>query len=357
MNPIPREKSNAVSHGVDTMFATSSRVYNVTSFGANLREGWPSSGRLGEVIATFDHTCYVTGPNGSLICIAGDQADDGPAMLRVDFGNTFDMGGIGVRVGMPASVHRSDLLLGPHIRLRMAGAVAWIPPEASQSAPPATILRCLRALTEDLTPSAPDAGLAPLVRYAEDLAHGREFPMRGQMVGLALPGVSAIVNGLCLGSEPEIERGVRTLIGLGPGLTPSGDDFLGGLIVALKSERRAARGHDSSSGADSDLGIMTSVLADSVVRSAAAGTTRISASLLTYAAKGTGSAGVHRLLELIMGAGARSRCSRAALKVAGAGHTSGWDCLAGLFLGVHISLASGDPQTSGFALARPRAQR
>ena len=341
------------------MLEPSSRVYNVTSFGAGLMDGSPPSGPLGEVIATFEHSCYVAGPDGRLICIAGDEVDDGPAMLKVAFCHPFDTGAFGVRVGMPVYVQDGDLLLGPHVRLRFAGATPWTPPAISRSAPPGTIMRCLRALVEDLTPVVPDAGLAPLVLHAEDLANGRRVRVgaQSQIVGLALPGVSAIVNGLSRRREREIDDGVRALVGFGPGLTPSGDDFLGGMIVALRSLCRAASGDDSWSEAASHMNTMTSVLADRVVCSAAAGTTRISAALLRYAAEGVGSAAVHRLIALILRADVGPHCSHAALQVAGVGHTSGWDCLAGLFVGMHVALASrdsdglGDPRPS-FAPAR-----
>ncbi|MCH7615956.1 MAG: DUF2877 domain-containing protein [Nitrospinae bacterium] len=122
---------------------------------------------------------------------------------------------------------------------------------------------------------------------------------------------------------------------------------MGGMIVALRSVYRAAGGHASSWEADSDMDISTSALAEGVVRNAAAGTTRISAALLTYAAEGVASAGVHRLVRRILEADIRSRCSRAAVQVAGVGHTSGWDCLAGLFVGMHIALATRDAEPSG----------
>ena len=324
------------------MLEPSSREYNVTSFGAGLIEYPPPSGPLGEVIATFEHSCYVAGPNCRLICIAGDQAGDGPAMLKVAFCHRFDMGAFGVRVGMPVFIQGGDLFLGAHIRLRLAGAIPWTPPAVSRSAPPGTIMRCLRTLVEDLTLVLPDTGLAPLVPHVEDLANGRQVRVgtQSQIVSLALPGVSDIVNGLSSRSKREIDNGVRALVGFGPGLTPSGDDFLGGTIIALRSLCAGTGGYSPSCYAESGMDIMTSVLADCIVRRAAAGTTRISAALLTYATEGVASAAVHRLVRVILEADTRSQCSRAALQVACVGHTSGWDCLAGLFVGIHIALAS-----------------
>ena len=334
--------TGTVSYDADTMLGTSSRVYKVTSFGAGVMEAWIPVQATGEVVATFERSCYVARPDGRLVCIAGDRADDGPAMLKVDFGHPLDMDALGVKVGLPVYVQGGDLILGGHIRLRVADAIPWTPPAVGRSAPADAITRRLRTLVEDLTPFVPDSGLAPFVPHAEDLANGRPVQVgtQSQTASLALPRVIDIVRGLSCRDESEVDGGVRGLVGLGPGLTPSGDDFLGGMMIALRALYRPAGGDTSSCEADSDMHIMTSVLAECVMRNAGAGTTRISASHLAYAAEGVGTAAMHRLLKAILGADADADCSPAALRVAGVGHTSGWDCLAGLFVGIHVALIS-----------------
>jgi hypothetical protein len=103
------------------------------------------------------------------------------------------------------------------------------------------------------------------------------------------------------------------IIGLGWGLTPSGDDFLGGAMTALHHVGR---------------GDLANALAQPVLAGAAHGTSAISAAYLRCAAAGHGFEALFDALEcVLMGEGTRLEARLDA--VAKLGHTSGWDCLAG----------------------------
>jgi hypothetical protein len=103
------------------------------------------------------------------------------------------------------------------------------------------------------------------------------------------------------------------LLGLGPGLTPSGDDFLGGAMIAL-----AALGEAERAGR----------LADLALPSAARLTGKISLAHLACAADGEGAAALHRALAVLAGPepGAMGTALTAIDRI---GHCSGWDGLAG----------------------------
>ena len=306
-------------------------------------EDTPPSGLWGNVIATFQRSCYVLGANGDLMCIADDSLVDGPVMLRVDFPKPLYVDALGVRTGMPLWVEDRDLRLGPRILLRMSDARLWTPPVVKRSAAPELILGSLTTLAAGLAPAAPGDGLAPLVGCGEDLASGRPVrsSRRSQVVRAALPGLRQLVKGLRTRDALAVDRGVERLIGLGPGLTPSGDDFLGGLMVGLTRTLESRWGESDGPHAGrrypNEQGSIKAV-ADSIRRHAANRTTAISAGLLRHAAQGIGSAPVHNLVQLVLGTASTAKSKAAALAVAGAGHTSGWDCLAGLFLGMHIGL-------------------
>lgn len=103
------------------------------------------------------------------------------------------------------------------------------------------------------------------------------------------------------------------LVGLGPGLTPSGDDFIGGAMVALRALGR---------------GVIADRLAEWALPLAAAGTSRISRAHLAEAARGEGAGALHEMIEIISwpaGGGILSRLEA----IDAVGHTSGWDALAG----------------------------
>ena len=191
----------------------------MTSFGATLTEDSPPSGPWGNVIATFQRSCYVLGANGGLMCIADDSLVDGPVMLKVDFPEARYVSALGVRIGMPLFEEDRDLRLGPRILLRMSNARPWTPPVVERSAPPEVILASLSTLAAGLDPAAPGDGLAPLVGCAEALANGRPVrsSRKGRVVRAALPGLRQLVMGLRARDASAIDRGVERLIGLGPG--------------------------------------------------------------------------------------------------------------------------------------------
>ena len=80
------------------------------------------------------------------------------------------------------------------------------------------------------------------------------------------------------GADRHDTRWARGLVGLGPGLTPSGDDFLGGIMIALHAlDRPGAAGR----------------LADPAVAAATSLGNPIAAAHLSAAAEGQGHAAIH----------------------------------------------------------------
>jgi hypothetical protein len=112
---------------------------------------------------------------------------------------------------------------------------------------------------------------------------------------------------------PVPERAIRGLIGLGPGLTPSGDDFLGGVLVTLRQVGRHETAHR---------------LAAEVLAAALRGTHPISRAHLAAAADGMGAAPLHSALASLCGPDT-PRMEEALSAIDAIGHSSGWDALAG----------------------------
>ncbi|MCH7801960.1 MAG: DUF2877 domain-containing protein [Chloroflexi bacterium] len=60
--------------------------------------------------------------------------------------------------------------------------------------------------------------------------------------------------------------------------------------------------------------------------------------MLDHATRGIGSASVHRLVQSLLQLNGSLCPLEESLRVSNSGHTSGWDCLAGLLIGVHFGL-------------------
>lgn len=120
----------------------------------------------------------------------------------------------------------------------------------------------------------------------------------------------------------------RSLIGLGPGLTPSGDDALAGIEAALR-----ALGHPAA-------GFLATALDDVTER-----TTVVSAALLRHAARGEFTERIHRLLAALLDED-DTALPVAIERAVAWGATSGRDCLIGVLAGLDAAAA---PDRRGMA--------
>ncbi len=119
----------------------------------------------------------------------------------------------------------------------------------------------------------------------------------------------------------------RALVGLGPGLTPSGDDYLGGVMIGLRTIAR----HD-----------LADHLARLVLPHACRATGAISNALLACAARGAGSDALHGALAAVAAPEPPDMTS-VLTAIARTGATSGWDALAGATLPLCIRFGTRPP--------------
>jgi hypothetical protein len=134
--------------------------------------------------------------------------------------------------------------------------------------------------------------------------------------------VAALRDALMTGDAAAAACAARGLIGLGVGLTPSGDDLLVGLLAALEATGNPMR----------------FALARSIAADAPARTTAISGTALSHAARGEFA---ERLQDVLIAIGLDDpkRTERAISRATAYGATSGVDTLVGLFLGLEATAA------------------
>jgi hypothetical protein len=133
------------------------------------------------------------------------------------------------------------------------------------------------------------------------------------------------------GDRSLVERGAHTLAGLGPGLTPSGDDVLVGCLLALAAL-------PDVDGAP---------VREAIASSAGNRTTHISAAYLDAAVRGEASEGWHHLVAA-MNTSDTVHVTAAARQVLSVGETSGSDMLGGFVLASR-ALLSAPARSEAFA--------
>jgi hypothetical protein len=160
---------------------------------------------------------------------------------------------------------------------------------------------------------------APASR-AESRCHARD-PAAGANLGAALleraaPHVEALRAACAADDAARATEAATALLGLGGGLTPSGDDLVGGALFARHVLAAAGVGDERA---------WRRATAE-VVAEARTRTHAISATLLADLAHGHAHAPLHALMAAWVQDGAPVDAARALVAI---GHSSGWDMLAG----------------------------
>ncbi len=284
-----------------------------------------ASGR-GRITAVFKGSFYVESA-GELACLGNRSLGLGPLNAVTDAPIDTDWSALGLRPGERCGSNGNAVYVGAKFVFALDDALLWMPPPCPGAWHGETICRSLERLERLSAARIPGEGLgsillsrtgghrsAPVERAARD-------PVAGARAWIA----TAFRDHR---SAATAETGwVRRLAGLGPGLTPSGDDLLGGIMIALQG-----------------LGCWEAVdmLWPAVSRCAAEAQNPISAAHLAAAAEGLGSAAVHALFhDLVRGTdGALADRLEAIARI---GHTSGWDALAGVVTVLRAWLDSQEP--------------
>ena len=221
------------------------------------------AGGAGEVCASFRRSFYLRCPGERYACVGDAGLGRGPLnVLVTDF-------------RMPAR--------GEHVAISTQDAAEWQPP----------LLRIavdFGLLCEKARHRIPAEGLGCLVIGAHNALSGHAQP--------ALEALERWLVGNALASEAE------QLIGLGPGLTPSGDDYFGGMLVALRLTGRSMQAEGLWRWLQPRLKERTSA---------------ISAAHLAAAAAGEAHEALHEVLNGSLDLD----------RLDAVGHCSGWDALAG----------------------------
>ncbi|WP_328323710.1 MULTISPECIES: oxamate carbamoyltransferase subunit AllH family protein [unclassified Streptomyces] len=273
----------------------------------------------GVVESAFHRTVNALDPGDRLVALAARGGGDAPLTLATDADN---WSGRGISAGQAVEFAPGVVAVhavGGHLRIRTDSAKEWH-----------SILPSLAVLGPgDLAGAA--SALDRLVQ-----AHGS----RGGMIGPApaassmewavtqalADGRDVLVSAITSADDAGIRRGILSLLGLGPGLTPAGDDFL--TAPALLSSLPG-----------SGLGPFARSLRD-VLREHPGRTTRLSVTTLDEALAGRARASLLDVLHALAHPSAWSEAWESirtpVRQVLAIGHTSGTDTLSGLVTGLRL---------------------
>jgi hypothetical protein len=283
-----------------------------------------AAGSRGRVLAATSSAIYLASANHDLLWLATEHA---PLHRR----------GIQVAGPLPQAAPGSAyavvgrrLDLGPRLAFDLSGASVWdvaparlerVVPLASLPAHLATAFALLARLPSPagfglLLPAilgCIDNPLSPclITESAPALKH-------------AWPAIRRICEACRADELPAVLACAEELVGLGEGLTPSGDDFVGGLLYSLHRLRDV---HTSLGRLEiRDLNLFLS--------RAKPRTNLISYTLLRDHTSGHASDALHQLVDALLTGQTFERIEPLATRLIRVGHSTGWDLLTGVVVGM-----------------------
>ena len=172
----------------------------------------------------------------------------------------------------------------------------------------------------------PEAGLGQAIPMISAIVKGKDLRtvLSDSLFNRAIGPIHAIANACLREDIVQAAKMGRELIGLGPGLTPSGDDFLGGLFFALHFLKRVF---------PKEFFWDEQPILDLIDWSFSR-THPISHAILSDLSSGHGPEPLCDILNFLLSGGDRDEMLLNIDRFCRIGHTSGWDILAGLLTGI-----------------------
>lgn len=270
------------------------------------------------VHSVFKRVVNIRCTKGRLYSLAAASLDNAPHTLRISLSAHDSLLASGLEPGVRV-FRNEDVLVAGNLAVDMTGIRPWQP--FLPAFPAGTALQGVRnnliSLRDCITRYGKSDGLKELVTAVEDPPRdifARSLKMRGERL-------------LCALQKRDFSRAYTagcSLLGLGGGHTPSGDDFCAGLMAVMNMP-----------GGPFDEPYLQ--LARALAEASAVLTTDISQSMLIHAAAGRVREKITDLLQELTQGNAES-ITLAARRVLDIGSMSGTDLAAGIAAGMELGL-------------------
>ncbi len=268
----------------------------------------------GRVAALFNSSFYIETEDG-FVCIGNEDLRPSPLNVVTMAPAGMNWPASGLRLNENVTVCANTVSVGNRFSFLMSSACTWSPESVSGW----NILDLERGIKTLREVAANHVGAEGLGSW---LIPGFQPSCEQRVYSSAKKPMAELQQWLiaALGNPDKkivlTAKTVHPLIGLGPGLTPSGDDFFGGMMIALHAvgETRICR-----------------QLWKLVYPGAKDTSNPISCAHLKAASHGEGSETIHRALSAVL-KGCPQGIQNCLSGIDHIGHTSGWDIMAGVVI-------------------------
>ena len=289
-----------------------------------------SSDPNGSVLASISNAVYLVSNSDEVLWLVTDNIPMHPRAIQIS-------GALpSVGTDTPFSVRGQHLNLRFGIDIDLRPALVWtIPrPHPDKIIPFEELHDRIRRVFCVCTGYPSPKGFGWILSEISRIESANFTPITSPEIGLApnyaRPILIEIVQACMANDLPRVLRMAEHLVGLGEGLTPSGDDFIGGLLYADFRLQEIYPQYQCFTPFDLDL-----FLENSRDR-----TNKISYTILNDLATGIAFDTLHRFMDNLLTDKPLSDVYSLGLEMVGTGHSTGWDLLAGLCTGMLLNLGS-----------------
>ncbi len=293
-------------------------VLTLVKLGAIAR-GCLTNGQRGKVLTVFSKAIYLLTEADELFWIA---TGDAPLHRRCAI---LPSPLPALAAGSPFRVADHRLTVDPDLLFEIGNPPLWIAPPVNQILDAASLPARIHSFFSQLDVSQAK-GFGSLIPHILSLSENKstQSEFTDPTLRFSRPLILETARA-CLEHQPaRLPSIADNLIGLGAGLTPSGDDFLGGMTFAIHHLQTAYP----------DCDFTGYKLPIETYRSRAP---LISFTLLKDHASGHAIEPLHRIVNGILSGESFESIFPAVLRLTRIGHSTGWDLLAGLLTGLLIA--------------------
>ena len=270
-----------------------------------------------EVAAVFERSFYLRA--GDLfVCVGAPAIRNGPLTLIADM----RAAPRGLHPGQPARIAENRIAIGA-VTYTCERCEPWRPSRWPRPDAPSLLAQAREAVVRRAAMDAPAEGFGRAIADAQVACDAFARIARQRLSQLR----SWLAESVAALSVPVIADPVRDLVGLGPGLTPSGDDVLIGALALLDALAEHCAG----------AGAMRENLARALSHVPPGLTSPLSHCFLRVAAAGHVGECLHAAVSSCLSGDGDA----AIAAIRDVGHSSGWDMMAGIV----TALAAVESQT------------
>jgi len=288
--------------------------------------------------SVFEHAIYIHNGENSFIKIIKDKEFISSNTIIISGMESQSFKSLDIENRTELEINNDNITAKENgFTLNLGNASTWYPPELPDESELLSIEEInlnLRILKDIIYTSPSREGLVPLLENVDKQGPLEVFvkDQKPTMSEKARPYIDALMWGIMSGDIEAVKISAGSILGLGPGLTPSCDDFLAGLMLSLNTAGVSLfKNEPYTAQFFSNISKEISTLAKEK-------TTIYSQSFLSEAALGEGPKTVLDLIYTII-TKSPQQVAEISKKLVGVGATSGADISIGIYYGIRFLIS------------------